>query len=56
MERWQDWVMDGMLFLVTAVVLAVGVAVTYFLIWHVVKFVCDDKRKDGNENDGRPRD
>jgi hypothetical protein len=46
MIHWRDWVLDGMLVLVAVIVLAEGIAVTYFLIWHVVKFMFEGKGKD----------
>ncbi len=42
---WRDILLDGMLVLTIAVVVVGGVAVTYFLIWHVVKFICEEKNK-----------
>ena len=33
-----NWVLDGILVLVVAIVLVVGVAVSYFLLWNIVKW------------------
>ncbi len=49
--HWPTWVLDGMLLLVTAIVLAGGVVVTYFLVWHVIKFMYDLDSKEGEEKD-----